>query len=276
MRFFKKKISTQDLNTRDVLGTYPENMQVRALPERRYLKTSRLLAIIILINIGIISMVGGFFTYYADRVDVDIATPDAVHLFAIDPVRKTLVPAEYAQMRVPALQLMAEDLVRNYIKQRHEIVWDNTVMQNRWSAGGPVALFSMFKQVFTPAQAEANVAYEESRREGFVRDIHLYELKFLGGGLWDGVFDMFDMPIPDSFNPICACSDNGVDCLTCKTTNAIRRQRFRVFVRGTFNVEARNSWNPLGYVVTSYNLLYMPIVPEEPFWELPSDLKPEI
>ena len=36
----------------DVLGRYPEYMQVKALPERRYLKTSRLLALFIFLNMA--------------------------------------------------------------------------------------------------------------------------------------------------------------------------------------------------------------------------------
>ncbi len=276
MRFFKKKETSQETSNRDVLGAYPENMQVRALPERRYLKTSRLLAIVILINIGLMSMVGGFFTYYADRVDVNIATPAAVHLFTIDPVRKVLVPAEYAQGTVPALQLMVEDLLRKYIKNRHEIVWDNTIMENRWSVGGDIERYSDYQEVFIPARSAANIAYEQSRADGFVRDVHLYDFKYIDFGLWEGIFDIFDMPIPDSFNPLCPCSDNSPKCLTCKTTHALRRERFRVFIRGGRLPEAVNLWNPLGYLVTTYNLLYMPIDPDEPYWNLPSDLKPEI
>ncbi len=276
MAIFKKSKPAGNPENGDVLGVYPEYMQVRALPERRYLKTSRLLAIVILINIGLMIMVSGLFTYYADRADVTIATPAAVHLFSIDPVRKVLVPAEYAQGSVPALRLMTESILRAYIKNRHEIVWDNAEMQNRWSVGGPIALFSVFKTVFSAAQAEADLAYQESRNQQFVRDVHLYDLKYLGNALWEGVFDIFDMPIPDSFDPLCACSDNGAACLMCKTTHAVKRQRFRVFIRGRFEPTARNLLNPLGYLITNYNLLYMPINPDEPYWDLPADLKPEL
>lgn len=269
--FFRHKKSESP----DVLGVYPEYMQVRALPERRYLKTARLLAIIILINIAILVLIAGLYTYVADRIDVAIASRRAVNLFTIDSSRKVIVPAEYANKRISAIELVSESLIRDYINNRHSVVWDNSIMQSRWDVGGPVARFSNYKNVYSPFRVEADSIFNDSRTNGFVRDVHLYELKRINANLWEGLFDTFDMPIPDSFSPICNCSDNSKKCLECKVLHSSRRMRFRVFIRTNFN-NVKTLENPLGFMITSYNTLYVPIKENETFWGIPSALKPEI
>ena len=123
----------------DVLGRYPEYMQVKALPERRYLKTSRLLALFIFLNMAAMIAIAGFFTYIADRIDISIANRKAVNLYSIDSSRQVLIPAEYSTKNVKALELFAESLLRSYIYNRHSVVWENKIMTQRWDVGGPVA-----------------------------------------------------------------------------------------------------------------------------------------
>ncbi len=271
MWFFKSK----KIDSPDTLGVYPEYMQVRALPERRYLKTSRLLAVIIFFCLAFMILFAGLFTYYARRIDVSIANSRVVNLYTINSSRKVLIPAEYATKRISATELLAESIIRSYIQNRHSIVWDNNIMQQRWDVGGPVARYSQHKTVYTPFRVEADLAFSDSRSNGFVRDVHLYELTRVRNGLWEGVFDTFDMPIPDTYAPICNCFDNSPECISCKAVNTSRRQRFRVFLRVNYN-NAKTLANPLGFMITSYSTLYVPINEKEVYWGVPSDLKPEI
>lgn len=265
----------------DVLEKYPEQMQVYALPERRYLKTSRLLAFLIFFNLALTILFAGGFAYYADRIDVNIANRQAVNLYSIDSSRQVLVPAEYATKNVTAMDLFAESILRQYIYNRHTVVWENKTMQNRWGPAGPVAIYSHRKNVYTPFQMWADNLLSESRAKGFVRDVHLYELKKVKPFLWEAVFDTFDMPIPDEYEPICNCSDNSKKCISCKIEHTSRRLRFRVYIRAMYtNMEnASRSYrllNPLGFMIRSYNVLYVPIDKEETFWQIPNDLKPDL
>ncbi len=272
----KSFFSPKKHNSPDVLGVYPEHMQVRALPERRYMKTSRVLAIFILICIGFMIAIGGLYIYLAERVDVSIANNRVVNLFSIDSGRKVLVPSEHAQRRISALELMMESLLRDYIYNRHRIVWDNSYMQSVWDVGGPIAQFSHYSSIYQPFRSEADAAYRASRANGFVRDVHLYEFKRVQGTLWEGVFDTFDLPIPDPFDPICGnCQDNSKACLACKESHAFNRNRYKVLLRASFN-NNKTPANPLGLMVYSYNILYVPIRPEETFWDVPRVLKPDL
>ncbi len=259
----------------DQLGVYPEYMQVRALPERRYLKTSRFLAVIILLCMAMIMVMAGWFVYLADRVDVNIASRRAVNLYTIDSARKVVVPAEYEEKSMPATELYVESLLRDYIRNRHEIIWDNTAMQWRWGEGGPVAIFSDSKGVYNPFRVEADQMFSESRTSNFVRDVHIYDLRKTHGNVWEGFFDTFDMPIPDSYNPLCPCTDNSIACIDCKKKNTSRHQRFRVILR-IAPVGRKSIDNPLGYKVRNYSTLYMPVRENEKYWGVPSDLKPDL
>ena len=258
----------------DVLGRYPEYMQVRALPERRYLKTSRLLALFIFLNMAVMIAVAGFFTYNADRIDISIANRRVVNLYSIDSSRQVLIPAEYSTRNVNALELFAESLLRDYIYNRHTVVWENKTMTQRWDVGGPVAGYSHYKRVYMPFRMSADNLFEESRKKGFVRDVHIYELNLIKQNLWEAVIETFDMPIPDAYNPVCDCSDNSKKCITCKVEHSSRPLRYRVFIRTSYN-GVKTVLNPLGFVVESYNMLYVPIDDKEQFWRIPNDLKPD-
>ena len=274
MGFFRDIFFPKEHNSPDVLGRYPEYMQVRALPERRYVKTSRILAIIILINLGFLMALGGIYMYLAERIDVSIASRRAVNLFYIDTEQKRLRPAEHTQKGIYAMQLMAESLLRQYIQDRHAITWDNTAMARKWGINGPVWAFSADKTVYKDFEKEADREYAASRNQGYVRDIHLLDLQYLYQNIWIGIFDSFDMPIPDSFKPLCACSDNSKECIQCKIDNSYRRTRYKVYIRTAFN-NAKSIGNPLGFNIYSYQLLPM-TVNDNSYWDTPRALKPEL
>ena len=212
---------------------------------------------------------------------MNVANGCGVHLYSIDSSRQVLIPSEYANKRVTALDLFAESLLRKYIINRHSVVWENSTMQSRWGTGGPVAIYSDLKNVYMPFQMSSRSLFSESRAKGFVRDVHLYELKKIKPTLWEAVFDTFDMPIPDAYTPICNCSDNSKQCIDCKVEHTSRRLRFRVFIRARFikYEEASQSYklaNPLGFTIKSYNMLYVPIKEKENFWQIPTELKPDL
>lgn len=275
MSFLKSLFSSKKHDSPDVLGVYPEFMQVKALPERRYMKTARVLAVFILFNLACIIGIAGYFVYCADRVDVTIGNLRQPYLYTIDSSRKVIVPMEYSKVTMSALKLYVEKILQEYIRNRHEIIWNNEVMSWRWGSEGPIRFFSHEDNVYKPFAEEAITQFEASRSKGYVRDVHLYELKNIYGDTWEGVIDTFDMPIPDPFKPLCgACTDNSKACIDCKAKNTFQRNRYRIIVR--VSKKTATPKNPLGVFVQAYNLLYMPIDEKEHYWDTPNDLKPEL
>ncbi len=270
----KKKQAVQQNDNDDVLGAYPEKMQIAAIPERRYLKTSRLLAVVTFINLGVLIALAGIFVYLVVRLDVSVANQRVVNLYSMDPERQVIQASEYNTKSIPALQLMMEQAMMDYVLNRHTIIWDVNEQNYLWSGAGAVGQYST-QEVYQAFQIESERAFRETRAKKIVKDVHLYSLKLTGTNMWEGIFDIFDMPIPDMFNPLCQCSDNSAACLNCKATHALGRQRFKVYIRSDFSAPKTLS-NPLGILVKQYNQLYVPIDPKENFWGQPSVLRPEL
>lgn len=276
MSFLGNLFKNKKNNSPDVLGRYPEYMQVKALPERRYLKTSRLIALFIFLNLAVMIALSGLFIYSANRVDVVVGGGRrGINVYSIDSSRKVLVPTEKDVHTVHSLQLYIEALLRKYIQNRHTITWDNNQMKLKWDVTGPVSAFSDYKQVYMPFRADADIYLTESRKKKFVRDVHLYELNPVTTTLWEAVLDIFDMPVPDEYAPICNCYDNSQTCIECKVNNAYKRERFRVIIRASFSGQ-KNLINPLGFIIHSYSMLYTPIHENEKYWGIPRDLKPNL
>ena len=278
MGMLKDLFSSKKSNSPDVLGRYPEYMQVRALPERRYLKTARLLATFILINLGITLALGGIYAYMAERVDISIMSKKAVNLLYIDTEKKLLFSTEHHQKTVSALQLVAEDFIEKYIKERHQITADDNEMKKIIKGDGFVGLLSEGKIVWDNFIRSAKREIALARNKGYIRDIHLYELEYVYENMWQAIFDEFDMPIPDPFNPLCRkCLDgspNSHECIDCKKQYALNRKRYKAFVRVNFN-NFKTVSNPLGVQIYSYQIIPM-VVRDNSFWDTPRALKPEL
>lgn len=257
------------------MGAYPERMQVAALPERRFLKTSRILAIATIFNIVFLFMLGTFYIYMASHADVDIATSRVTHLYGVNYDKKRLVPFQPYNITVSGRYLIAESDLREYIKRRHTIVWDNNAMVGRW--GGQSWLSQVSGEMaWSRMQQELNYNLGDSRARGFVRDVHILSLENTYSNFWEGVIEVYDMPIPDAFNPACdGCMDNTRKCMICKAGTAKGHSRFRIFARTDFEAKKTLS-NPYGFRVIAYTMLFMPVNPPYPVWDLPRALQPEL
>ena len=261
-------------NSPDRLGAYPERMQVRALPERRFLKTSRMLAVATIINIVVLFMLGTIYIYLTDHADVSISGRQTAHLYSIDYEKKKLIPSEYYTNDIANRYLIHEANLRDYINQRHTILWDDNAMVTRWNERSWLSRASS-NNVWSVLKEALNYELGSSRALEFVRDVHIYDLNNVYGNLWEGVIETFDMPIPDAFNPLCQYSDNSKECIQCKILYAKNRHRYKVYIRTTLD-GPKTITNPYGFMVDGYYLLHMPTTPDDPVWELPRVLRPDL
>lgn len=258
----------------DVLGVYPEKLHTNALPERRYLKTIRLLAVVTLITVSVLFMFAGFFIYSTTHADVSLINNRGSQIYTMDVEKKRLVPVEPYNTALGNLQLVLESNIRDYIKKRHTIVWDDNTMVSNWGNGSWVRGVSA-GDVGEYFSNEANYSLNASRAQRFVQDVHVLELEQLSGSLWEGIIDLYQMPVPDAFNPLCDCDDNSAVCLNCKNLNSLGHSRFKLLIRADLRGN-QVLLNPYGFRVYSYNILYMPVDPTQPTWDLPRVLQPDL
>lgn len=136
MNFFKFLFSKPDESTNDKLGAYPEKVHVRAMPERRYLKTSRSMT---LLSVGLIcSMIILTFVVYLIspllRAEPMLLAIDK-RFYKLEPVQRSVVVAK-------ANDMLLETYIQEYIKLMYTCVSDIDAMNERWGENSHFYWFS--------------------------------------------------------------------------------------------------------------------------------------
>ena len=255
----------------DILGVYPEAVQTQALPERRFLKTSRTLAITTIILNMLSLMVAGFIFYCLNNLDLVVASPQRSLFLIQDKVDKAVKTMPYNEDRVSAVQILVEDLLLRYLAERFTLPWDNDEAGRLWDKKGFVSTYSDDK-VRAVFQKESNRSMQNSRSKGYIQEVHIYDLSYVRENLWKATLEVMDLPVPDPFNPLCdRCIDNTPDCLKCKIEHAIDRHLYTIYLRTHFG--KRTLENPTGIYVTDFYKIYHPVAPQSPEWDLPIPLQ---
>lgn len=165
-RFIKLVSNLKEGSSNDVLGAYPESVHVPAMPERRYLKTSRIMAIASIISMCGTIILGCILFYLAPQLSIK---PRIVVLNRYDDI---VQPIEGFTSRIPAFTLMTEKYVTDYVKLRNSVTPDLNVMNEQW---GPESLFNIMSTADTYAlnMQERARALEEIRKSGLKRDVKI-------------------------------------------------------------------------------------------------------
>lgn len=254
---------------KDILEKYPLTMQVRALPERRYFRTSRFFILLTLMSLSITFALGTFIIYAARHLDISIASPSFVGMFSLHSQEKTLKPMAYIQTAEPAFKLMSEKFLWGFVPIMHKIVTDTKYTDSILSERSSV--YSFANQGVTEAfLGRMRTAVAQAREGNFVRDVHILDIQHVSGNLFRIVLDTFDLPPPDPLDPLCdRCSDSSFECLSCKREHALGHERFEIFTRLDMHPRFVSMQNPVGVYFRTYNILYMNVNPSYPKWDLP-------
>lgn len=110
----------------DKLGLYPEAVHIDAMPERRYLWTSRILVIVGAISMSVTIMLAC--TVYL-LLPQRGARPRLLQTNKFFSQLENSDPAE----KMPVMDLVTEQLIEKYIKLRHEIPESQSQLYNRWA-----------------------------------------------------------------------------------------------------------------------------------------------
>lgn len=273
----KNKPKKEVPHTQDVLGAYPEKEQVDAFPERRYIKMTRFLTIVAIVNLAILIALSGFYFYEVKNVDIKIFSKNRSQMYRIDPERKVLLPIELSNTSVHAMQLVMESTIRTYLTERYSSVLDADTMQRRWGNGGYIALLSSI-EVMERFVKEREVSWNEVWRNRISRDTHIYSLRYIHGDLWEAYIETFDFVLDENLKKKCDCSDNSYECLSCKEKNTVKRQRKKIWLRANF-IGQKNLFNPFGIMIYAYYPASIPLPKKgerKTFWDLPPALRPRI
>ena len=270
-KIFKRKEKEVPEN-QDALGAYPLRMQISAIPERRYLRTARLLAILTFLNLAALIAMSGIFVDKAVHQDIRISNPRALNLYTMDPEYKVIQAAERSESRHAATDFVLEQAVRDYIKSRYTVYLDPKKQE---ASRKYLDLYMTGPELDEFYKREQYAISEPAKRKGTNREVHIYSIRQTPTGLWEALVDIFDMKPRDPYDPVCDCLDNSRECLACKEELNLGRTRYRMYVRAGFN-GPQSRLNPMGIRVENIYVTPQIVHPEEGFWNIPSILKPEL
>ncbi len=253
-----KALTFKNIDSRDKLGAYPENMHVEALPERRYLKTSRILAIFAFISIIANFAMGFIYIRMARLQNATIFNPTGPALYQIDYVNQKISSVESPAKALNAQILIGEKLIREFINLKYDTAMPlNNVMTN-FSETGDISLYFANKNDFD--QLRNNTIY--TRESGEMTNVYIYSVKYLGNTLFEAIFDVFYFN--EQTNPYgCVCFMEKVECLPCLRKTASRIQRIHGFYSASilnFTPESvRTHRNPFNFKILNSTEYTVPI-----------------
>lgn len=218
----------------DQLGLFPEKVHIEAMPERRYLWTSRILVIIGALSICLsISLAMTIYILLPQRG----AYPQFI---THDEVTSGLQKVEQQEITVYAQQLLTEGLLEKYVQMRHEIPVKQYELMSRWMEGSEFyelstdEVYQKFRLKMTNAQIN-NFIINNMRRE-----VVFLATRPMRNNLW-----MFQ------FRTITRRGDNVVPKI----------DNWRAYVKVAFEKPQEGQrikrTNPFGMKIVNYSLAYL-------------------
>ncbi|MCQ2914545.1 MAG: type IV secretion system protein [Alphaproteobacteria bacterium] len=251
MSIFNFLFKELDDSTNDRLGAYPEKVHVNAMPERRYLKTSRIMT---LISTGLICGVI-IWTLMIFILNPLIRTTPKLfsvddRLSKLDIVEETVKINDgtkyFDSIWINSTTSLIEQYIRHYVLLRHTVLPDVDVMFERWGRDGEngddACLLRWFssKNVYTEFQKDRKYLLERMQ-EGLTVETRIRNIRQVSSNFWIVDFDTIEHT-PESVDPI--------------------MKRFRVTLTTGFSKVPRDDYkshmdmisNPLNFIVGEYDV----------------------
>ncbi len=240
MNIFKFLFSKVDESSNDKLGAYPEKVHVGAMPERRYLKTSRIMT---LLSAGLLC--GTIMLAFVIYLITPLLRSEPL-LLSIDKRFYKLEPVQTQVVLWPASMLLMEEHIKQYILLRHTIVADIDEMQARWNEENSLLRWFSSEETFFEFKAEKEVNLARMT-EGLTTEVNVRFVHRIDGGLWLAEFDTIEH-LPEEEYPV------------VKRWRALFEAGFKP--RGYPNRDERLK-NPLDFFVNSYSLSSRSVTKED-------------
>ena len=137
----------------DKLGFYPEKVHIEAMPERRYLWTSRILVIVSALSISLTIVLASTISILLPQRGARPRLLEEKDSFWI------LRDVEPLEKNVYASELLTESLLQKYVLLRHEIPDQQYLLVDRWSENQASEFYALSdEQVFQTFKAKMDDA----------------------------------------------------------------------------------------------------------------------
>lgn len=219
----------------DKLGRFPEQVDIEAMPERRYLWTSRLLVIFSAISICLTMML-------ASTIYVLLPQRGAMpKLYQTNSYFSKLEKVRPGETTAPALDLLTESYIEKYIRLRHEVPTSQFDLLNRWALDSEFYQLSSSRVYGSFANKATYDQVSKMVERQLVRRIEIDWIERLTGKLWQV-----------QFRTLNRYGENPEESTVI----------WRAYVRVDYidiDLERPEQWgkNPFGFKVMNYSLAYV-------------------
>lgn len=227
---FKYKEKAQ----KDELGYYPEKVDVRAFPERRYLWTSRFFVVISCLSMCVSMILAGTLCILIPMKNVKIMP------LQIDYKRYQVTLMTASESRAYAADLVTESLLADYVIKRYTIGDSFDEMNKRYSETEFLYLASD-SQTFKDFETAERPYFEGLQQSGIRRKVKITMIYPVSFDFWQVRFDTIDT-YPNNSEP--------------EISHWISTIRMK-FNSKKYDNKDLGLINPFGATVTSYDLSYM-------------------
>lgn len=218
----------------DKLGLYPERCHIKAFPERRYLWTSRLLAIWAAINICI--------TIVLTMVIYLLIPSRGVRPLLYEINNSALHKVMPLTIQANSQKLLTESLITEYVKLRHTLPKSRVMLQYQWDEKSIFHAYSDNKIYETFKQQIDMEKLTKYVRSGIKREVEIDEVTNIIGNLYIVRFRTITT-MPDEEKP------------NVSLWNAYLRVGYIQWPQT--NLPADYLLNPYGFKILSYDFGYL-------------------
>ena len=185
MNIFKFLFSEVDDSSNDKLGAYPEKVHIGAMPERRYLKTSRIMTFLASALLCVTIML----TFVLYILSPQLRSEPL--LLKIDRRFYTLEPIQDQIVLWPSSLLLMEEHIKQYILLRHTIVADVDEMQARWSEENSLLKWFSSPEAFRSFVNEKNINLARMA-EGLTTEVNIRFIQRISDSVWLAEFETIE------------------------------------------------------------------------------------
>lgn len=231
---FNTVFKYKEKSSPDKLGAYPERLHIKAMPERRYLWSSRVLVIIAVFSICFnMVLTSTIYLLLPQR-------RSAPRMLYLNPVFNQMQLLEPAEIAVPAFTLITEEQIRDYIMYRYIITSRYDELAARWAPGSKVFWMSSAPIFGTFRDTEYRQGIALQRLKGLQRDVEIDWAVQMARGVWQVQFRTIDY-YPNATEP---------DITLWRATMRVSYGSIN------FPDKAHAMKNPFGLIVNNYSLAY--------------------
>ena len=238
---FNTVFKYKDKKSLDKLGLYPEAVHTNAMPERRYLWTSRMLVILACLSICLNMMLAsGLYVMLPQRAAEPMLFYHNHSFSQLDLVQRQEKP-------IAAIDLLNELFIEEYILMRHAITSDYDELMLRWGRGSKLFWMSSRKVYQDFVSNDINNNINQFKMRGLVRLAEIEWVHPMSRSFWQAQFITMDY-YPGERVPI---------------INIWRAYLRTVMAPIPYENKSLREQNPFGFLVTNYSLSYVG-TPDDP------------